>query len=147
MGADGWVSSLAYGVYQMLSLLPCTDTANGAASHNRGEVAATPPLARTQCRTVGRTLDFNFVGPFFWCLLRVLRPYNGKGPKCRESGRLAADTTESSGSLLQTTPSHRATCPQSWEFSGEFSLARKSMEPSERHPRAAIHEPHLDCDH
>ena len=72
---------------------------------------------------------------FFRCLLRVLRPYNWEGPKCRESGRLAVDTTKSSGSLhpFQTTPSHRATClespgslwadigaacPQSWEFSG-----------------------------
>ena len=48
MGADGWVCSLLYAVYQMLSLFfPCTATVNGAAGHNRGEVAETPPLART----------------------------------------------------------------------------------------------------
>ena len=31
---------------------PCTATVNGAAGHNRGEVAETPPLVRTQGRTV-----------------------------------------------------------------------------------------------
>ena len=66
MGADGWVCSLAYAVHQMLSLLPCVVTANGAAGHNPGEVAETPPLARTQGRTFGCILDFNFFGPFFF---------------------------------------------------------------------------------
>ena len=33
------------------------------------------------------------------CLLRVLRPYIGEDPKCRESGHLAADTTKSCRSL------------------------------------------------
>ena len=57
MGADGWDCSLLYAVYQMLSLFfPCTVTVNGAAGHNRGEVAETPPLARTQ----GRTVDCSF---------------------------------------------------------------------------------------
>ena len=53
MGADGWDCSLLYAVFQMLSLYsPCTATVNGAAGHNQGEVAETPPLARTQGRTV-----------------------------------------------------------------------------------------------
>ena len=53
MGADGWDCSLLYAVFQMLSLFfPCTATVNGGAGHNRGEVAETPPLARTQGRTV-----------------------------------------------------------------------------------------------
>ena len=64
MRADGWVCSLVYAVYQMLSLLPCTVTANGAAGHNGGEVAETLPLARTQNRTVGCIFNFNCVGPF-----------------------------------------------------------------------------------
>ena len=57
MGADGWDCSLLYAVFQMLSLFfPCTVTVNGAAGHNREEVAETPPLARTQ----GRTVDCSF---------------------------------------------------------------------------------------
>ena len=60
---------------------PYTDTANGAAGHNRGVVAETPPLARTHGRTVGCILNFSFVGPFKMCLLRVLRPCNGEDPK------------------------------------------------------------------
>ena len=57
MGADGWDCSLLYAVCQMLSLFfPCTATVNGAAGHNRGEVVETPPLARTQ----GRTVDCSF---------------------------------------------------------------------------------------
>ena len=57
-------------------------------------------------------------------------PSNGEDPKCRESGRLAADTTKSSGSLhsFQTTPSHRTTCRDTWEACGLTSepLARKA---------------------
>ena len=70
----------------------------------------------------------------FVCLLKQWR-----GPKCRKSGHLAADTTKSSGSLhsLQMTPSHRSTwreipgslwadiaaaCPQSWEFCGDDQI-------------------------
>ena len=57
MGADGWDCSLLCAVFQMLSLfVPCTATVNGAASHNQGEVAETPPLARTQ----GKNVDFSF---------------------------------------------------------------------------------------
>ena len=42
MEADGRDCSLLYAVFQMLSLfLPCTATVNGAAGHNRGEVAET----------------------------------------------------------------------------------------------------------
>ena len=48
----------SYAVHQMLSLLPCTVTASEAAGHNRGEVAETPPLARTQGRTVGCIFTF-----------------------------------------------------------------------------------------
>ena len=56
MGADGGGCSLLCAVFQMRSLLPCTATVNGAADHNRGEVAETPPLAWTQ----GRTVDCSF---------------------------------------------------------------------------------------
>ena len=51
------VCSCCHPVHQMLSLLPCTVTANGVAGHNRGEVAETPPLARTQGRTVSDTMQ------------------------------------------------------------------------------------------
>ena len=132
MGADGWVCSLVYAVYRTLSLLPCTVTANGAAGHNRGGVAETPPLARTP----RRYLKFQLRWSLFMCLLRVLRPDNEEGPKNVESQAVwLSGSLMSSGSLhsLQTTPSHRATCPespgslwadigaacpQSWEFSG-----------------------------
>ena len=81
-GTDGWVCSLAYAVHQMLSLVPCTVTANGAAGHNRGEVVETPPLARTQGRTVGCILNFNFVGPFFSGVFQGLFPtLQREGPK------------------------------------------------------------------
>ena len=56
MGADGWDCCMLFAVYQMLSLFPCTATVNGAAGHNRGEVAETPLLAWTQ----GRTVDCSF---------------------------------------------------------------------------------------
>ena len=47
---------------EMLSLFfPCTATVNGAAGHNRGEVAETPPLARTQGRTVDCSLNVYMV--------------------------------------------------------------------------------------
>ena len=38
-----------------LSLVPCTATVSGAAGHNRGGVAETPLLERTQGRTAGCT--------------------------------------------------------------------------------------------
>ena len=38
-------------------LFPCTARVNGAAGHNRGEVAETPPLAKTQSRTVDCSFD------------------------------------------------------------------------------------------
>ena len=57
MGADGGGCSLLCAVNQMQSLFfPCAATVNGASGHNRGEVAETPPLARTQ----GRTVDCSF---------------------------------------------------------------------------------------
>ena len=75
----------------------------------------------------------------FLCLVRVLRTTLERAQNVESQGRLAADTTKSSGSLhsLQTTPSHRTTCqesprslwadigaacPQSWEFSGDVLI-------------------------
>ena len=58
-----------------------------------------------------------------------------EGPKCRESGHLAADTTKSSGSLRssQTTPSHRTTCRETREACGLTSepLARQAGKSAE----------------
>ena len=60
MGADGWVCSLRYAVHQMLSLLPCTVTANGAACHNRGGVVERRLPARTQGMIVDKVLNCGF---------------------------------------------------------------------------------------
>ena len=72
MVADGWDRSLLYAVFQMLSLFfPWAATVNGAAGHNRGEVAETPPLARTQGRTVD--CSFNVYGVRFKSHLELRR--------------------------------------------------------------------------
>ena len=52
MGADGWVCSLLHAAHQILSLLPCTVTANEAAGHNRGgggDATSRQAQGRTVC--------------------------------------------------------------------------------------------------
>ena len=63
-------------VHQTLSLVPSTVTVSGAGGHNRGGVAETPLLARTQGSTTDCTFNFppprTVAGCFFWCLLCLL---------------------------------------------------------------------------
>ena len=123
MGADGWVCSLVYAVYQMLSLLPCTDTANGAAGHNRGEVAETSPLARTQGRTVGCILDFNCVGPFF-CV-------SFKEPLASTAGNQQAPPAGELLSQESARNTNRVTEPLAGKAQETCATRRQSWEPVE----------------
>ena len=108
--------------------LPCTATVNGAAGHKRGEVAETPPLARTQGRTVGCILIFNFVGPFLKCFLRVLRPYNGEDQNVESQAVRLLTRQSRLGVYTLFRRHHRATCRETWKACGltPEPLARKA---------------------
>ena len=70
MGADGL--GLQPGVRRLSDAVPSSLYSHSQRScrPQPREVAETPPLARTQSRTVGCILNFNCVGPFFECFLR-----------------------------------------------------------------------------
>ena len=117
--------------FQMLSLLPCTVTANGAAGHNRGEGGGDATSRKDTMQDPWLYFESQLRWSLFYVSCEGSPTLQWGGAQHVESqAGLGADATKSSGSLhsFQTTLSHRTTCRDTWEACGltSESLARKA---------------------
>ena len=115
-------------------------------------MAETPPLARTQGRTVGCILNFNCVGPLFCVSFKepLASTAGNQWPRLLENyfpRKRRGTTTESQCHLLgkprKLVSGHRCHAPAKLGTRGDdqIHLGGKSSESSERRQRAATQEP------